>query len=409
MFRKSQSGGATDAARGDFAYLPADALYFDSACQSLRPQSVIDAMREYYTEFNSCGERVKYQWGREVDEKVEAARAKILRLLKLPAKDYFVSFTLNTTYGINLILDQIKPELFAKVITSDIEHNSPFLSTMTFSRKYDIPREVLVRNGDGSIDLAAADFANALVVMNCVSNVDGRKMENFADVARKIHAAGGVFVVDASQAMAFYSRWLADEIAQLKPDEKPAAICFSSHKMYGPSLGAMVVRRDLLAKIDTSFIGGGMVDDVRETDFDLSAKNPEHIATAFEAGLQPYAEIIGLGAAVDFLASRAKNDYARVEDFAKRIFEFLANSPKVHLINRAPSSTMSFYHENLDGHLLAEALSDAGVMARSGYFCVHYFLDHVKHYPPLVRLSLGFHNRESDVAKLLEILGRICQ
>ena len=54
----------------DFGYLDEMSTYFDSACQSLRPQPVIDALNEYYMEYNSCGERVKYEWGRKVDDKV---------------------------------------------------------------------------------------------------------------------------------------------------------------------------------------------------------------------------------------------------------------------------------------------------------------------------------------------------
>jgi cysteine desulfurase/selenocysteine lyase len=86
---------------GDFEYLSAGEHYFDSACQSLRPQPVIDALNDYYLNYNSCGERVKYAWGRKVDEKVEESRAAVLDLLKLKSRDYFVSFTLNTTYGLN--------------------------------------------------------------------------------------------------------------------------------------------------------------------------------------------------------------------------------------------------------------------------------------------------------------------
>ena len=382
----------------EFAYLPATALYFDSACQSLRPQSVIDAMQQYYAQFNSCGERVKYKWGQEVDERVEATRAKILKLLKLSGKEYFVSFTLNTTYGINLLLDQLKIDGIKKVITSDIEHNSPFLSTITFAKKHGIPREILVRNDDGSIDLEKADFTDAVVVMNAVSNIDGRRLLDIKEVAKKIHQQGGIFIIDAAQTMSFYHEMLQGVDAD--------AICFSSHKMYGPSLGAMVVRRKLLDRIDTTFVGGGMVDDVTRDEFQLSFHSPQHVSTAFEAGLQAYAEIIGLGAAIDWLLEAKRQRGAELEQMSKQVFDFLKTAPTVHLINREPSTTISFYSDKIDGHLLAEALSDAGIMTRSGYFCCHYYLDHVKHYPPLVRLSLGLHNRQSDVDSLIKILER---
>ena len=67
----------------DFDYLAEGDVYLDSACQSLRPRPVIDAINRYYTQHNSCGERVKYAWGRETDELVEETRALILKYLKL--------------------------------------------------------------------------------------------------------------------------------------------------------------------------------------------------------------------------------------------------------------------------------------------------------------------------------------
>ena len=139
----------------DFDYLSTSDIYLDSACQSLRPRPVIEALEDYYTKFNSCGERVKYQWGRITDQKVEATREKVLKYLKLNPRHYFVSFTLNTTYGLNLLLSQFDSEKakIEHIITSDIEHNSPFLSTMSFARKNNIERIVIDRNPDGSINI----------------------------------------------------------------------------------------------------------------------------------------------------------------------------------------------------------------------------------------------------------------
>ena len=104
----------------DFDYLNSGEVYLDSACQSLRPRPVLNALKEYYEKFNSCGERVKYPWGVETDRRVEETRKKVLKYLKLSSKDYFVSFTLNTTYGINLILSQLDTNDFDSVITSTI-------------------------------------------------------------------------------------------------------------------------------------------------------------------------------------------------------------------------------------------------------------------------------------------------
>lgn len=383
----------------DFDYLGEGEVYFDCACQSLRPRPVIDAIEQYYTAHNSCGERVKYKWGRITDEKVENTREKVLDFLKLKSKKYTVSFTLNTTYGINLILNQIDSNKFNKIMTSEIEHNSPFLASLAFSERNHIPREVMKRNEDGSITLEDYDFTDAIVVVNCASNFDGRKLLNIKELNDTVHKAGGILIIDAAQAMAHS----VDVLRGVEVD----AICFSAHKLYAPSLGVIVWRDELDNYLVTSFIGGGMVDDVNLNTYELSANNKEHRYTRFESGLQAWGEIVGLGAAIDWISQLPASDWNNLERNAKDIFDFLSSSNKVHLINKNPNPTMSFYVDGLDSHLLGEALSRENIMARTGYFCVHYYLDHVLGLPPLMRFSLGLHNRPEDIEKVKSVMEKI--
>ena len=383
----------------DFDYLKSGEVYVDAACQSLRPRPVLNALNEYYEKFNSCGERVKYPWGIETDRRVEACREKILKFLKLSKREYFVSFTLNTTYGINLLLQQLDGKRFDVVVTSDIEHNSPFLSTMTFAKKWGIPRVVLSRTDDGSLPVEEIP-EKAVVVVNAASNIDGRKLVNIKDVVKKVHKTGGVIIIDAAQAMAHSSEILHKTEAD--------AICFSAHKLYAPSLGAMVVRKDFLKIIETSFIGGGMVDDVDESSYLLSSeKNPDHIYTKFESGLQAWGEIIALGAAIDWLEGLGKSERENLRANYTELFDFLSSSEKVTLINREANPTMSFFIKDVDSHLLGEALGAEKIMARTGYFCAHYYLDKVRHFPPLVRFSLGYHNRPEDIEKIKKVMEKI--
>ncbi|MBR2803446.1 aminotransferase class V-fold PLP-dependent enzyme [Candidatus Saccharibacteria bacterium] len=383
----------------DFDYLGEGEVYLDGACQSLRPRPVIDALNNYYTEHNSCGERVKYKWGRITDEKVEETREKVLKFVGLKPKKYTVSFTLNTTYGINLILSQLKADEFDKVMTSEIEHNSPFLATIAFSERTGLPREVMKRNDDGSIPIDDYDFTNAVVVVNCASNFDGRKLQNIKELNKAVHAAGGILIIDAAQAMAHS----ADILRSVEVD----AICFSAHKLYSASLGVIVWRDDLLEKMNYGFVGGGMVDDVELTNYKASAEGKEHRYTRFESGLQAWGEIVALGTALDWLKKLPKSDWQNLENNTKELYDFLSDSDKVHLINKEPNPTMSFYVDGLDSHLLGEALSRENIMARTGYFCVHYYLDHVLGLPPLVRFSLGLHNRPSDIEKIKKVMDKI--
>ena len=391
IFKKDQN---------DFSYMDEKSIYLDGACQSLRPEPVITALEEYYKEFNSCGERVKYRWGKITDEKVNATREKILDYLKLKKKDYFVSFTLNTTYGLNLILSQfdVKTGKIKQIVTSDIEHNSPFLSSISFAKKHNLKRKVISRNEDGSVSIKDIP-AHSLVVLNAASNIDGRTLKNIKEVVTHVHKTSGFIIIDAAQAMAHSKEVLEKTEAD--------AICFSAHKMYAPSLGAIVMRKDFVKYIETSFIGGGMVDDVDLDSYLLSSDNKDHLYTKFESGLQAWGEIIALGKAIDWLESLPKSKKLEMQENEKLLFDFLSSHEKFHLINKEPTSTFSFYVDGLDSHLLGEALAGEGIMVRTGYFCVHYYLDHKMHYPPLVRISLGYQNTKEQIEKVIKVLERV--
>ena len=383
----------------DFDYLGEGEVYLDGACQSLRPRPVIEAINNYYTKHNSCGERVKYKWGVETDEKVEATREKVLKFLKLSGRKYTVSFTLNTTYGINLLLAQLQEKYFKKVITSEIEHNSPFLATMAFHDRTGLPREVMKRNEDGSIPLRDYDFEKAVVVVNCASNFDGRKLLNINELIKTVHKAGGIVIIDAAQTMAHS----ADIVRGIDAD----AICFSAHKMYAPSLGVVVWKNELASKMNVGFAGGGMVDDVERDKYLLSAEGKEHRYTRFEPGLQAWGEIVGLGAAIDWISKLSKKDWQSLKENYTELYDFLNSSSKVHLVNHEANPTMSFYVDGLDSHMLGAALSREDIMARTGYFCVHYYLDHVLGLPPLLRFSVGFQNRPEDIEKVKKVMSKI--
>lgn len=384
----------------DFDYLSPNSVYLDAACQSLRPRPVVDALERYYFQHNSCGERVKYAWGIKTDELVEATRKKVLKFLKLKDKDYFTSFTLNTTYGINLLLNELNPAHIKKVYTSEIEHNSPFLATMSLADRLNIPRTVLKRKTDGTLIIDDENFRDSVVVVNCAANFDGRTLPNLKDVIKRVHKDGGIIIIDAAQAMAHHHEILEKTEAD--------AICFSAHKMYAPSLGVIVARRDLIPKLHPSFIGGGMVDDVFEDRFLLTASgNKAHTYTIFEPGLQAWGEIIALGTAIDWLSARTKSDRQNLQAYTTELHEFLHNNPRINLVGETVSPTMSFYIDGIDSHLIGNALAKDNIMARTGYFCVHYYLDKVLHLPPLIRFSLSYATRASDIDAIKKALAKI--
>ena len=382
-----------------FEYLNNKEIYLDSACQSLRPQPVIDSLVEYYQKYNSCGERVKYQWGKITDQKISETRDHILRFLKLKKKDYFVSFTLNTTYSLNLLLSQFdfKKASIKTIITSDIEHNSVFLTTLQASQNNKLERLVLSREIDGSLPISEIPD-NSLVVVNVMSNIDGRLLQNLQEVVHYVHQKQGYIILDAAQAIAHHSAILEQTEAD--------AICFSAHKLYAPSLGVMIIRKDFLSYIKPTFLGGGMVDDVDKSTYLPSFEHPDKFHTAFEPGLQAWGEIIALNSALDWLDQLPAAAKDRLSSCSEKLYQFLSTHPKIHCLNQHSSTVLTFYLKDVDSHLLAEALSDQGIMVRSGYFCVHYYLDHKLKLPPLLRLSLGYQNTEAEIDRVIKILSK---
>lgn len=400
MFSKQSPNKPTNNRLEDFSFLSDKDIYTDTACQSLRPLAVTKALEDYYHTYNACGGRVKYAWGQRVDEAVEQTRKDVLAFLKLPNKDYVTSFTLNTTYGINLLLQQLPQNSYKKIVTSEIEHNSVFLPTISAAKRLGIPRVVLERTQDGTLVYDKTDLTQAVVVVNAVSNIDGRKLLNIKNLIADTHAAGGIVIIDAAQAMAH-----SYELLQGLPAD---AICFSGHKMYGPSLGIVVATKKLLLALEDTIVGGGMVQSVSKETFVLLPE--QELSSRLEPGLQAFGEIIAFGKALKWLQTIKPNgqkpaDY--LHDLSAMLFDGLKEIATIHMINSEPRPVISFYSDEHDAHRLAIFLSGVGIMARSGSFCCHYYLIEKQQSPPLVRLSLGLHSTKNDIAFVLETLRKL--
>jgi selenocysteine lyase/cysteine desulfurase len=100
-----------------------------------------------------------------------------------------------------------------------------------------------------------------------------------------------------------------------------------------------------------------MVDDVDLSSYKLSAERRELAYTKFESGLQDWGGVIGLGTAIEWLSNLPRIARQSLAEFSREIYESLADNERVHLMNREPNSTMSFYVDGVDSHLLGEALS----------------------------------------------------
>ena len=333
-------------------------------------------------------------------KKINETRKKILSFVGKPASEYAVTFTLNTTYGINLVLSQLPPE-FNKIITSDIEHNSVFLPTMTAAKRLSIPRTILERSANGSLMYNKDDISGAIIVLNSMSNIDGRELINLKEITDDVHKTNGIVLIDAAQGISHDQKIIRESDFD--------AMFFSGHKMYGPSLGVIIIKKSLLAALDIGFIGGGMVEDVEAETYRLISDSDD-LGSRLEIGLQNFAGIVGLDASLGWLKNfKTEGVSARVhqEKLARILFEELSRLPTLKIVNDSPSPILSFYSEKVDAHRLAIFLSTQNIMVRSGYFCCHYYLKNLKKYPPLVRVSLGLNNTQEQVEVFIKTLKKI--
>jgi len=396
--------------RSSFAYLNPTAVYFDSACQTLRPQRVINAEVEYYQQFNACGHRVKYPWGKKVDDKVEECRRSLLELAGKSAKDYTVAFCLNASHGMQLILHQLPVDQFDSVTTTNIEHSSVFLPSITWANRNNKPRTVIDRDADGSVALSQIPNNRTVFFANTHSNIDGQELSNIAQIAKQIRLQNGLVLIDACQTMGHHPELLADVDFD--------AVFGSGHKMYGPSIGFVIFKKSLAKQLDYYMLGGSTIADNDKDSYFVINEGSEAYS-GLEAGLQNFAGITGLLAAIkwkngwqlkfempEVFAELGSNlNPTQYEEFlAKMLHDRLQKIPHIQLITPNKTSTVSLQSDRFDGNKLAMYLGGQNIMCRSGYHCCYYYLKHQRSLPPLLRISIGLHNTPSDITQLCDKL-----
>ncbi|GAB4143488.1 MAG: cysteine desulfurase SufS [Patescibacteria group bacterium] len=398
---------------GSFGYLEKDVYYFDSACQTLRPIEIINAEKDYYYNYNACGHRVKYEWGKKVDKAVDQTREDLLKLAGKTDKEFTVAFSLNATSSMNMILHQLNVEDYDQIITTEWEHSSVFLPSLTWAKRNNKPRLVLTRDESGKLIYELEKIKKSILILNSNNNFDGRSSANLHQLVDDVKKGEGVVIIDGCQTFGHHPELLE----KLNFD----AACGSGHKMYGPSIGFAVIRKQLVRNMDTYLIGGSTIADNSIDQYELIDDEHEMYAR-LEPGLQNFAGIIGLGSAIrwrrnwvlgqnldkDQIEKYNLNQKMKAAEYENWLAEYLNKKLQtvedLVLLNSKPSSVVSVYFNKLDSNRLGQFVSEKNIMARTGYHCCYYYLKHLKDYPALFRVSLGLQNTPSQIDFLIEQL-----
>lgn len=412
MNRVDAMNAATDIAidwarvRADFPLLTRHVhrkplIYFDSANTGQKPESVIEAVDDFYRHHNANVSRAVHALGTEATDAYEAARAKLAKFLHV--RDDELVLCSGTTFALNLVayswaLPRLQPG--DAIVLTRMEHHANIVPWQLVAQRTGAKIKVAELDDRGELDLdrlySLLTPEVKILSLTHVSNVLGT-VNPVREICREARRRGIVTAVDGSQA----APHRALDVAAIGCD----FYAITGHKMCGPTgTGALWARREHLAAMPP-FIGGGEM--IKEVRFEGTVFNdPPH---KFEAGTPNIAGFIGLGAAVDYLSSLGMaNVEAREQELLAHANEELAKVPGLRIFGNArdKAAVISFLVEGAHAHDLATLLDLEGVAIRSGHHCAHPLMQHFG-VPATCRASLAFYNTHDEVDAFIAALGKV--
>ncbi len=384
--------------REDFPTLRDDnpPAYLDNACVTLKPDSVVDAIHEYYTKGPGCGGRSVHRYGTKVSQATSASRAKLAKFLNAESHKEMV-FTRNATQSLNQVAHGMKWEKGDVVLTTDREHNSNLVPWLQLEQEQGIDHRVVASRQDNTFDMEAFEAACAdagdnlkMVSVSHVGNLDGISIP-IKEIAKITHDHGALICVDGAQS----TPHMNVDVQALDID----FLAFSIHKMCGPSgMGGLWGRYELLDELRTIQGGGQTVQTSHYDSLEWAAP-----PARFEGGLGHFSGMIATGAAIDYLSNLDMNQVKEHEIKLNRIMsKTVSGLSGVDIIGPEDAGQRggicSILMNDLPAHDIALLLDEAaGVMVRSGQHCVHSWFNNRGHENGSLRASAYFYNTEEEV------------
>jgi len=379
-------------------------VYFDNACMSLKPRQVIQAMLEYYERYTACVGRSNHRLGRIATEKYMEARKTIAKFVGAKKSEEIV-FTRNTTEGINLVANSLDLKKGDVVLASDREHNSNLIPWQLLKERKGIEHRIVRSREDYTFDMdsfeKSIDKSVKLVTMVWTSNIDGYSLP-VREIVKAAHDYGALVLLDGAQAVPHSKT----DVRKLDVD----FLAFSGHKMLGPTgTGILYGKYDLLERLEPFMVGG---DTVERTTYETHKflKPPEK----FEAGLQDYAGIIGLGEAARYLENIGmENIESHEKALNKTISQRLLDIPNLQKVGvqnpELNGGIVAFNIKGIKYHDISLMLDrNHGILIRSGQHCCHsWFNGHG--IEGSARASLYLYNTQEEAEIFAEAVKKIAK
>lgn len=378
-------------------------VYLDSGATSQRPLPVWKAEEEFVLRTNAPVHRGSYQLAEEADDAYESARQAIAAFVGADRDE--IAFTKNATEALNEVAyvlgDERAGDLYVgegdTVVITELEHHANLVPWQELCARTGATLKWYSMTEDGRIDLDSLELDDSVKVVAFThqSNVTGA-VADVDELVRRARAVDAMVVLDACQSVPH----MAVDFHALDVD----FAAFSGHKMCGPSgVGVLYGKDELLKKLPPFLTGGSMIEIVKmeETTF---AEPP----TRFEAGTQMTSQVVGLGAAVNFLEEVGMdNIHAHEKKLTERALRQLKEIPGLRIIG--PETTenrggaISFTVEGVHPHDLGQVLDDHGVSIRVGHHCA-WPLHRACGAQSTARASFYLYNTEEEVDKLVDAI-----
>ncbi|MCR8667001.1 cysteine desulfurase [Aestuariibaculum sp. M13] len=370
-------------------------VYFDNAATSQTPQQVIDAIVDYYSNYNANIHRGVHTLSQEATDKYEQARQKIQAHFNAKHAHEII-FTSGTTHGINLVANGFSSLLTKddEIIVSALEHHSNIVPWQMLCERTGASLKVIPMNQDG--ELVISEFDNLLsnktklVFVNHISNALGT-INPIEYIIKQAHLVGAAVLIDGAQST-----------PHIKPDVQALDVDFyvaSAHKMCGPTGQGMLYGKEAWLKKLPPYQGGGEM--IAEVTFEKTTY--ADLPHKFEAGTPNICGGIAFGAAVDYMNAIgfdaiAAYEHELLEYATKQLLTI--EGLTIYGTSKHKTSVISFNLDGIHPYDVGTILDKLGIAVRTGHHCAQPIMNFYS-IPGTVRASFAFYNTKAEIDALV--------
>ena len=374
-------------------------IYFDNAATSQTPKIVIDAIVDYYMNYNANIHRGVHTLSQEATDKYEQAR-ETLKTHFNAKYAYEMIFTSGTTHGINIIASGFSNLLKKgdEVIVSALEHHSNIVPWQMLCEKTGAKLNVIPMNEDGALMMSSYDELlsdnTKLVFCNHISNALGT-INPIEEIIEKAHQVGAAVLIDGAQS----TPHMIVDFQKLDVD----FYVTSAHKICGPTgVGLLYGKKEWLEKLPPYQGGGEMIETVT-----FKKTTYAGLPHKFEAGTPNICGGIAFGVAIDYMNSIG---FDAINKYEQELLEYgtqellKINELKIYGTSKK-TSVISFNVGTIHPYDIGSILDKLGIAVRTGHHCAQPIMDFYK-IPGTIRASFAFYNTKEEIDVFVKGLKR---